>query len=117
MLTQELISVLNQVSDDLHRSGFSLKSGFKKIVLTQELILVLNRVSQKDCLHQFFLYLELSDQTFKMSFHGFFVSYCLTDVRINFSTRPCGLICTIQGEIVGGGESFERIYIKPNGKI
>ena len=30
MLTQELISVLNQVSDDLHRSCFSLKSEFKK---------------------------------------------------------------------------------------
>ena len=35
--------------------GFSLKSGFKKIVLTQKLVLVLNRDSQKYCLHQFFL--------------------------------------------------------------
>ena len=51
MLTQELISVLNQVSDDLHSScfesliriqeksaytgvDFSLKSGFTKILLT-----------------------------------------------------------------------------------
>ena len=50
MLTQELISVLNQVSDDLHRScfeslirikkksaytvvDFSLKSGFTKILI------------------------------------------------------------------------------------
>ena len=35
------------VSDDLHRSCFSLKSGFKKIVRTRELILFLNRVSRK----------------------------------------------------------------------
>ena len=47
VLIQELISVLNQVSDDLHRSCFSLISGFKKILHTQELILVINRVSQK----------------------------------------------------------------------
>ena len=36
--------------------GFSLKSGYKKIVLTQELVLVLNQVSQKYCSQQFFLY-------------------------------------------------------------
>ena len=57
---QKLIIVLSQVSDDLHRSCFSLKSGFKKIMLTQELILVLNRVSQKYCLHEFFLYRQKS---------------------------------------------------------
>ena len=38
---------------------FSLKSGFKKIVLTHELILVLNHVSQKYCLRQLFLYNDL----------------------------------------------------------
>ena len=56
VLTQKLVSVLNQVSDDFRGVGFSLKSGFKKIVLTQELVLVLNWVSGKYCLHQFFLY-------------------------------------------------------------
>ena len=56
VVTQELISVLNQVSDDLHRSCFSLKAGFKKKLLTQELILVLNLVSQKYCLDQFFFF-------------------------------------------------------------
>ena len=35
VLTQELISILNKVSDDLHRSCFSLKSGFEKVVITQ----------------------------------------------------------------------------------
>ena len=35
---------------------FSLKSGFKKIVLTQELILVFSRISQKYCLHKVYLY-------------------------------------------------------------
>ena len=40
--------------------GFSLKSGFKKIVLSQALVLVLNRVSRKYCLHQFFLYFSSS---------------------------------------------------------
>ena len=35
---------------------FSLKSGFKKIVLTQKLILVLNQVSRKYCLHRISLY-------------------------------------------------------------
>ena len=36
---------------------FSLKSGFKKIVITQKLILVLNQVSRKYCLQQISLYL------------------------------------------------------------
>ena len=60
---------------------FSLKSGFKKIVLTQELILVLNLVSRKYCLDQFFLYsflytqfesqenTQLSGVTFKLNKH------------------------------------------------
>ena len=43
--------------------GFSLKSGFKKIVLTQELVLVLNGDIQKYCLHQFFLYMEFGVTT------------------------------------------------------
>ena len=38
---------------------FSLKSGFKKIVLTQKLILVLNQVSQKYCLHRISLYMYI----------------------------------------------------------
>ena len=57
-----MVSVLNQVSDDFRGVGFSLKSGFKKIVLTQELVFVLNRVSQKYSLHQFFLYQHYADQ-------------------------------------------------------
>ena len=36
--------------------GFSLKLGFKKIVLTQKLVLILNWDSQKQCSHQNFLY-------------------------------------------------------------
>ena len=39
---------------------FSLKSGFKKIVLAHELILVLNWVTQKWCLDQFFLYTQMN---------------------------------------------------------
>ena len=38
--------------------GFSLKSGFKEVVLTKNMVLLLNPDSQKYCLHHTFLYFK-----------------------------------------------------------